>query len=100
MSIEVSNFNPSVTEILYQYFMIKATDEALVAEHIKTLNVKLEGYERILAKQKYIAGDELTIADLFHLLYGSMLEPVGVTLLTDDKKYPNFARRESDSSPL
>jgi glutathione S-transferase len=27
----------------------------------------LDGYERILSKQKYIAGDGLTLADLFHV---------------------------------
>lgn len=92
VSIEVSNFAPSAIGILYQHHVVKATDKALMNEYITTLNGKLEGYERILAKQKYIAGDNLTIADLSYLPYGSMLEPLGVTLLTDNEKYPNVAR--------
>ena len=33
------------------------TDEARVTEEIEKLDEKLDGYERILSKQKYIAGD-------------------------------------------
>ena len=33
------------------------TDEALVEKYIATLDAKLNGYEAILAKQKYIAGN-------------------------------------------
>lgn len=29
------------------------------------LGAKLDGYERILSKQAYLAGDEITLADLF-----------------------------------
>ena len=71
------------------------TDEARVTEFTTALEGKLEGYERILAKQKFLAGDELTIADLFHLPHGSMLEPQGITFLSDEKKFPNVARYES-----
>ena len=35
----------------------KATDEARVAEEVEKLEEKLAGYERILSKQKYVAGD-------------------------------------------
>ncbi|KAF8595199.1 hypothetical protein BDV93DRAFT_564643 [Ceratobasidium sp. AG-I] len=34
----------------------------------------MDGYERILSKQKYLAGDTFTLADLFHLPYGKMAE--------------------------
>jgi len=34
---------------------------------LETLKVKLKGYNIILEKQKYIAGDILTLIDLFHL---------------------------------
>ena len=94
--METSNFDPSVSGINYQRSWVhifgKTTDEALVAEYVATLAGKLEGYERILAKQKYLAGEELTIADLFHVPFGTKLEPLGITFLTDDKKYPNVVR--------
>ena len=32
-------------------------DEAKVEKHIQTCKLKLEGYERILAKQKYLCGN-------------------------------------------
>ena len=33
------------------------TDEKRVKELAETLNMKMEGYERILSKQKYLAGN-------------------------------------------
>ena len=33
------------------------TDEARFNEYIDTLSKKLDGYERILSKQKYLAGN-------------------------------------------
>lgn len=35
---------------------------------------------------------EITIADLFHLTYGSMLAPLGINALEDASKRPNLAR--------
>jgi glutathione S-transferase len=32
-------------------------DEALVKEHLEKIDSKLDVYEQILSKQKYIAGD-------------------------------------------
>jgi glutathione S-transferase len=69
-----------------------ATDEELVAKHLTALEVKLAGYERMLAKQRYLAGEEITLADLAHLPYGSKLASLGVTFLEDEKKFPNVAR--------
>ncbi|KAJ5387433.1 Glutathione-S-transferase [Penicillium cosmopolitanum] len=49
-------------------------DEARVAQAEKDLNTVLAVYEKILAEQKYLAGDELTLADLFHLPNGAALK--------------------------
>jgi glutathionyl-hydroquinone reductase len=35
-------------------------NEAFAEKHIKTLTAKMDGYERILSKQKYLAGDVST----------------------------------------
>ncbi|KAJ7720963.1 glutathione S-transferase [Mycena maculata] len=43
------------------------TDQAVVDQEIATLDKKLAAYDVILGKRKYLAGDELTLADLFHL---------------------------------
>ena len=80
-------------------------DEARVKKCVETLTMKLEGYERILSKQKYIAGDvspssspllhpvltlplqELTVVDFFHLPYGTMAERFFPEVF---EKNPNF----------
>ncbi|KAG6839674.1 hypothetical protein H0H93_005151, partial [Arthromyces matolae] len=61
-----------------------ATFEAL----IKKLDAKLDVYDKILGKQKYLAGDELTLADLFHVPYGTMLAVAGSNIM---ETKPNVA---------
>ncbi len=69
-------------------------DEAKCEYYEKTLNEKIVGYEAILSKTKYLAGDvrshesffclinthgasqNLTAADLFHLPYGTIANEV------------------------
>jgi glutathione S-transferase len=95
-SIESSNFDPFASGITAQRVFVPrrggTTDEARVAELAKTLEGKLAGYEAILSKQKYLAGDELTLADLFHLPYGTFLAPQKFTFLEDEAKFPHVAR--------
>jgi glutathione S-transferase len=96
VSTEAFNFDPYASNIVVQRVFVPMrggkADEARVTELSNTLAGKLEGYERILSRTKYLAGDELTIADLFHLSYGAMLAPAGITLLEDAEKYPNVVR--------
>ena len=33
---------------------------------------KLEGYEAMLSKSKYVAGNKLTVVDLFHVPFGDV----------------------------
>jgi len=74
-----------------------------------TLNGKLDAYDKILSKQKYLAGDvsagttliwlrinlfcfqEITLADLYHIAMGSGLSKTGVNPLEDEKR-PNVVR--------
>ena len=75
-----------------------------------TLNGKLDVYDKILSKQKYLAGDvrcidcsdfgreliwfffqEITLADLYHIALGSGLSKTGVNPLEDEKR-PNVVR--------
>ncbi|KAL4892223.1 glutathione S-transferase [Aspergillus ambiguus] len=48
-------------------------DEARVAQAEQDLDTVLAVYDKILANHRYIAGDELTLADLFHLPNGAAL---------------------------
>ncbi|KAL4869219.1 hypothetical protein BDV12DRAFT_208660 [Aspergillus spectabilis] len=91
ISIEQSYFDPIVSQIAYEK-VFKArkghgpTDEARVETLLRQFDVVLEGYERILSRQPYLAGDKVTLADLYHLPYGTFVEKFGVAELFD--KYP------------
>ncbi|KAL5480329.1 hypothetical protein ACEPAI_1599 [Sanghuangporus weigelae] len=100
MSIENNDFAPPAgglaSEKYFKPMMDLQPSEERVAEHASTLEKKLQAYERILSKQKYLAGDELTLADLLHLPYGAIItDQVGFKGLTAT---PNVARWWKDIS--
>ncbi|KAJ7767553.1 glutathione S-transferase [Mycena olivaceomarginata] len=45
----------------------QASNKAVFDELIETLSAKLDAYETILGNQRYLAGNEVTLADLFHI---------------------------------
>ncbi|KIJ66149.1 hypothetical protein HYDPIDRAFT_174824 [Hydnomerulius pinastri MD-312] len=99
-STEYSNFNNYASSIVFERVFkarrgLKA-DEAKVDENLATLNAKLDVYEVILGKQKYLAGDNVTLADLFHLPYGSMLFAADCGNVITSR--PNVARWWKDIS--
>jgi glutathione S-transferase len=67
-----------------------AEDPAMVEKHAAALDAALAVYEVILAKQPYLAGSQLTLADLFHLPYGSFAQKLGYAATFD--KYPNVKK--------
>ncbi|KAH9018220.1 glutathione transferase [Lactarius deliciosus] len=76
-SIEYSQFDPVASAIAYEKvfkgYLGKEANEPLVVELIERLNAKLDAYEVILGKQKYLAGETVTLADLYHLPYGTII---------------------------
>ena len=52
------------------------TDEVTAKAIKEAFEERLPGYERILSKQKYLAGDDLTLVDLFHLPHGQLVVDV------------------------
>jgi glutathione S-transferase len=66
-------------------------DDAKHDAAVQSLRGSLDAYEVILGKQQYFAGDQLTLADLFHLSSGSLLSAAGNNDLTNEKR-PNLAR--------
>lgn len=66
-------------------------NEALAAAYQTQLAAKLDAYDKILAKQKYLGGNTVTLADLFHLPYGTMLGTMGINFLEDESR-PNLVR--------
>jgi glutathione S-transferase len=90
-STETSNFDPYASGIVYEklwkVYAGDVTDEAQVKKHNDTLGAKLDVYEKILSKQKYLAGNECTLADLHHLPYGAKLYSVGYGHLIDSRPH-------------
>jgi glutathione S-transferase len=77
-----------------------AGDEVLVSKLTGTLETVLAAYKTILSKQKYLAGEELTLADLYHLPYGTLIKTLGFAEVF--ARYPclnawfdGFSERES-----
>ena len=62
-------------------------DNARVAQAEAGLEEVLAYYDEILAKQRYLTGDELSLVDLFHLPNGSALKAFGYKGTFE--KYPN-----------
>ncbi|OAA60530.1 Glutathione S-transferase protein [Niveomyces insectorum RCEF 264] len=71
-SVEQSYFAAAAETLGYELYIKRAKglgvpDEARVAQAEADLETVLAVYDEILARQKYLAGDEVTLADLFHL---------------------------------
>ncbi|TFK99378.1 glutathione S-transferase-like protein [Pterulicium gracile] len=98
-SIEQSHFDPPAFAAIYEQIfkpMKKLTpDPAVTQEKLKVLDGKLAIYDFILGKQKYLAGEDVTLADLFHIPYGWQLDLAGFDSMS---KHPNVARWWKDIS--
>ncbi|QRV81623.1 glutathione S-transferase [Ceratobasidium sp. AG-Ba] len=98
-SIEYSAFDPSASGLVAQRVFNprfgKEVDEVLAMHFETILKNKLEGYERVLSKQKYLAGNHVTLADLFHLPYGSLVQSIDPELMGSK---PNVKRWWADIS--
>ncbi|KAJ7828746.1 glutathione S-transferase [Mycena olivaceomarginata] len=92
-SVELTNFDPSASliaiELFKQTYFGAVPDQALVDAQLEILDKKLDAYDVILSKQRYLAGDNLTLVDLFHVPYAPMIGAGGTDLLT---RKPNVAR--------
>ncbi|KAJ7284352.1 glutathione S-transferase [Mycena rebaudengoi] len=90
---EVANFDPSASAIMMETvlkgWMGKKVDQAIVDKNTAILDKKPDAYDAILSKQRYLAGNELTLADLFHLPNDPFLATGGSAIMTSK---PNVAR--------
>ncbi|KAJ7169349.1 glutathione S-transferase [Mycena crocata] len=96
-SVEFAHFEPHARGVYIEGIAKRRRnefDQAALDKVIADLSVKLDVYEVILGKQKYLAGDEFTLADLFHVSFGAVLEKGGCDLMTT--KGPNVARWWND----
>jgi len=92
-SIELTNFSSFVAPICVEkVFKLRRglkPNEDKVTELLTALIPKLDTYEVILGKQQYLAGDDVTLADLSHLPYGTMFNQIYGELF---ESRPNVAR--------
>ncbi|KAI0351892.1 glutathione S-transferase [Trametes cingulata] len=100
-SIELTNFDPFAAglawENVFKPMFGQPTDTARVETLKSTLEAKLAAYDVLLGRTKYLAGNELTMVDLFHIPYGALLEKQGIDFLTSGR-FPNVARWWKDIS--
>ncbi|KAJ7144159.1 glutathione S-transferase [Mycena epipterygia] len=93
-SIEFGSFQPHARAVYFEALVNPERgipkDQVVFDQEVAALSAKLDVYEVILGKQKFLAGDEFTLADLFHVSSGCLLEPAGCDLLTTTG--PNVAR--------
>ncbi|KAI3613786.1 glutathione s-transferase [Moniliophthora roreri] len=102
-SVESFNFDALASKAVYENVFKNVLlfrrrggvpDAQIFNSLIEALDAKLKAFEVILGKQKYLAGDEITLADLFHLPYGSMLSVAGSDIMS--KQGPNVTRWWND----
>ncbi|KAF8904531.1 glutathione S-transferase [Mucidula mucida] len=94
VSVEVYNFDVHVQAAARERFLKPMLgmewSEAVYKEALERLERCLDVYDGILARQKYIAGDVLTLVDLFHIPYAFELERLAKLDMFQTR--PNVAR--------
>ncbi|KAF9024636.1 glutathione S-transferase [Hymenopellis radicata] len=92
-SIELCNWDPfageAAYEVLIRPLLKQPVDMKVFEKAIAKLSIKLDAYDVILGKQAYLAGDNVTLADLYHLTWGVMLGLAGSDIMTQK---PNVTR--------
>ncbi|KAJ7071777.1 glutathione S-transferase [Mycena belliarum] len=93
-SIEFANFHPYAVPIIMEGLgkPLKggATDKRVYDAAVAGLKERLAAYEVVLGTQRFIGGDEFTLADVFHVGHGAFLAHAGCDLMTSSG--PNVAR--------
>lgn len=69
-------------------------------QYSEQLDKTLAVYDGILSKQKYLGGDEVSLADLFHLPYGKLARDLGFKSTFEkysnvEKWFASLEKRES-----
>ncbi|KAJ7346375.1 glutathione S-transferase [Mycena albidolilacea] len=94
-SVEATNFHPAIFKILMEAVGKSRrglpVDQAVLDAAVAEFSEKLDVYEVILGKHKFLAGNEFTLADVFHFGYGPMLASYGVDVMTGGGR-PNVTR--------
>ncbi|KAJ6454121.1 glutathione S-transferase [Mycena sanguinolenta] len=93
-AVEYATFHPALSPVLregvFKPFRKLPVDQAALDEALKEFSAKLDVYEVILSKHKFVAGDEFTFADLCHYAYTPLLNLGDIKIMTS--KGPNVTR--------
>ncbi|KAK7063748.1 glutathione S-transferase [Favolaschia claudopus] len=86
-SVEYANFDSLASPIIREVWRKQIVGLEVIREAVKpqiaALESKLDIYETILSKQRYLAGEKLTLVDLFHLPRAPILENhAGTNIMT------------------
>lgn len=79
---ESQNFHPAVSPVIREMFMSRVfkrpVDEKLISSSLENLGKVLDVYEAHLSKNKYLAGDNYSLADAFHTPYTAKAKNMAV----------------------
>ncbi|KAJ6454139.1 glutathione S-transferase [Mycena sanguinolenta] len=93
-AIEYATFTPALMQVLREGEGKKRRglpiDQASLDGAVKELSAKLDAYEVILGKHRFLGGDEFSLADLCHYAHAPFLADYGVDIMTS--KGPNVTR--------
>ncbi|TCD59966.1 hypothetical protein EIP91_010956, partial [Steccherinum ochraceum] len=87
----------ATSELVFKPVYGGVTDEVRAKELLESLETNLDVYDKILSSHKYLAGDNITLADIFHIPYANLLHSAKHINLEDAKR-PNLARWWKDIS--
>jgi len=96
ISVEQSYYNtgiePLVGEAVFKKYHGGVPDDAVIAKHKETTEKSLVVYDKILEGKSYLVGEQLTLADIFHLPYGACCVHAGHGDLFTHPDRPNVNR--------
>ncbi|KAF7291145.1 hypothetical protein MIND_01257700 [Mycena indigotica] len=94
-SVEFANFFSVLigirTELVMKPQLGLDIDQVTLDRLQVQLAVMLHFYEKVLSKQTYLAGNDLTLVDVFHLIPIAIIRNLGQEIMTTDFR-PNVAR--------
>jgi len=96
ISVETSYYNsgiePLIGEAVFKKMRGGTPDDAIIAKHKETTENSLVVYEKFLEGKNYLIGDQLTLADIFHLPYGGYAVNSGFGDIFENADRPNVNR--------
>ncbi|KAF7344142.1 hypothetical protein MVEN_01704400 [Mycena venus] len=93
-AVELANFEPAILKLFREggkRLRGLPFDQAILDEALAELSTVLDVYEVILGKQKFLGGDEYSLADLFHFGNAPRLAENGIDIMTSEGR-PNVTR--------